>query len=132
MDSGGAGVSVMGMKSRRKGAGFEREVVAFHRDRGMPAERIPLSGAAKGSFAGDLRLGPWVAECKRRARGFGQLYAWIEHDNADLLVLRADRQPLLVVLTETTWVQLLRDAGLIPSVPGAEAIGVNIAQGDKS
>jgi hypothetical protein len=120
----------MGMKSRRKGASFEREVVAFHRNLGLAAERIPLSGAAKGSFAGDLRLGPWTVECKRRADGFRELYSWLAHDNADLLVLRADRQDLLVVLNQTTWLQLLRLAGLLPTVPGGEAIAVNPAQGD--
>lgn len=122
----------MGMKSRRKGAGFEREVVEFHRQAGLPAERIPLSGAVKGSFAGDVRLGPWLSECKRRADGFKELYAWLAHDNADLLCLRADRQPLLVVLTQTTWLDLLARAGLLdPAVArGGASSTVNTADSE--
>lgn len=102
-----------GKKSRDKGARFEREVVNFHKELGLDAERVPLSGALKGSYAGDVRIEAFIAECKRRANGFNQLYGWIEHDNADLLVIRSDNKPRMYVLTEETWLALLKQGGMI-------------------
>jgi hypothetical protein len=47
--------------------------------RGLTAERVPLSGSAGGRFAGDLLLTladrDLVAEAKVRANGFRDLYA---------------------------------------------------------
>jgi hypothetical protein len=43
-----------GKASRQKGNRAERAVVKFLQDRGFAAERIPLSGAAGGSFVGDI------------------------------------------------------------------------------
>ncbi len=43
-----------GRAPRRKGDRIEREIVALHRERGVKAERVPLSGAAGGSFSGDV------------------------------------------------------------------------------
>ena len=48
----------MGKASRDKGAGFEREMVNWHRNLGMSNEdikRVPLSGAAEG-FKGDMQI----------------------------------------------------------------------------
>lgn len=104
----------MGKASRDKGASFEREIVNWHRAIGVPAERIPLSGAVKGNYAGDLRLGPtlgMVAECKRRARGFGTLYDALDQDGADLLFVRDDRKPALVVLPMATYEAMLSWCG---------------------
>jgi len=42
-----------GARHRRKGNRVERELVAYLRDRGFAAERIPLSSSAGGSFIGD-------------------------------------------------------------------------------
>ena len=66
-----------GKGARVKGASFEREVVNWHLEKGVPAERIPLSGAVKGNYSGDLKIGPQqalLAECKRRARAWQDLY----------------------------------------------------------
>jgi len=69
-------------------------------DAGFAAERVPLSGSAGGSYCGDLTvplLGvDRIVEVKVRARGFAQLYDWLE--GRDLLVVRADRREPLVVL----------------------------------
>ena len=97
----------MGKKSRDKGAKFEREVVNFHRDMGIASERVTLSGAMKGSYAGDVVIHGMTAECKIRANGFKELYGWLEHDDADFLVIRADRRKPLYVLPEETWVKFL-------------------------
>src|SRR5690606_3456849 len=71
-----------GRRSRRKGSDAEREFAKL-----IGGERVPLSGAAGGSYTGDVvGLGlKW--ECKRRKDGFKQLYSWLE--GKDALALRA-------------------------------------------
>jgi hypothetical protein len=69
--------------------------------RGFAAERVPLSGAARGRFGGDVS---WPVlnrdlrgEVKSRGNGFNRLYDWLE--GRDFLVLHADRKGLLLVCT---------------------------------
>ena len=97
-----------GAASRRKGSRIEREIVNRHREIGIHAERVPLSGAAKGSFAGDVIVAGMVAEVKARSggSGFKTLERWLG-DN-DLLFLRRDRAEPLVVLSWATYVRLLK------------------------
>ena len=97
--------------SKRKGNGFEREVVAFLQDRGIAAERVPLSGSVKGgSFEGDIncpvRGEDWKLECKRKARAFSTLYGFIGSNNA--VVIRDDHTKPLVVMTLETFAKLAR------------------------
>ena len=66
---------------------------------GLAGERVPLSGAARGRFGGDISV-PVLGrdlrgEAKARGNGFNRLYDWL--DSRDFLVIRADRKPLLVV-----------------------------------
>jgi len=89
-----------GRASRKKGDRAERAIVHFLQDRGLAAERVPLSGSAGGSYCGDVTV-PVIgrdltAEVKVRARGFAQLYDWLA--GRDFLVVRADRREPLVVL----------------------------------
>lgn len=107
-----------GRRSRSKGVRAERELVRLLHDAGIAAERVPLSGAAGGAFAGDIRLpGGRRAEVKIRsrlprlyallddgtastifdpsARGWGQYERWL--GTADVLFVRADRMPWLVI-----------------------------------
>jgi Holliday junction resolvase len=89
-----------GKASRDMGNRAERAVVKFLQARGFAAERIPLSGAAGGSFVGDLTV-PVLGvdrcvEVKVRAKGFTQLYDWLE--GRDLLIVKADRAEPLIVL----------------------------------
>jgi len=89
-----------GRASRDKGNRLERAVVRLLQDRGLGAERIPLSGSADGSFSGDVTP-PLIGrdltiECKSRAKGFIKLYAWLE--GRDALIIKADRRDALVVL----------------------------------
>jgi hypothetical protein len=80
--------------AKRKGSGFEREVVEFLKAAGLPAKRVPLSGAMA-EYKGDVMMGGYVIECKRRKAGFRTLYGWLG-DN-DFLVFRDDKcEPLIV------------------------------------
>jgi hypothetical protein len=90
-----------GRASRQKGNRTERAIVHLLQERGLAGERVPLSGAARGRFNGDISV-PALGrdlrgEAKARANGFNWLYDWLE--GRDFLVLHADRKPLLVVAT---------------------------------
>lgn len=93
-----------GKAPRQKGDRMERAIVAFLQERGIAAERIPLSGSSPfGSFSGyDLNVSllgvDLKAECKIAAHGFQTLYKWLEHGNNDFLIVRANRSKPLVVM----------------------------------
>lgn len=89
-----------GRAAREKGDRMERELVRLLQSRGFAAERVPLSGAARGRFGGDVSI-PLLGvdrrvEVKCRADGFRELYKWLR--DADFLVIRADRQERLAVV----------------------------------
>jgi Holliday junction resolvase len=89
-----------GRASRQKGNRTERAIVRALEDAGFAAERVPLSGAARGRFGGDISV-PLLGvdrriEVKCRADGFRELYGWLE--NHDVLIVKADRLGPLVVL----------------------------------
>lgn len=98
--------------SKRKGSGFEREVVKALQEIGIAAaERVPLSGAVKGgSFEGDIECPVRginrKLECKRRARAFGTLYGWLGNNFG--LVVRDDRTEPLVVLRLRDFAELAK------------------------
>ena len=88
-----------GRASRQKGNRTERAIVRLLQERGLAAERVPLSGAACGRFGGDVSV-PVLGvdrrvEVKCRGDGFRKLYKWLA--GADFLIVRADRRELLVV-----------------------------------
>jgi len=94
----------MGKPSRDKGVRFERTIVKLLKAMGFHAERIPLSGAVKGSFSDDVIAeidgDIWRFELKKKARGdgFAMLYRWLEPESTDALIIAADRkEPLLVI-----------------------------------
>lgn len=102
----------MGKPSRDKGARIEREIVQLHRALGLDAERVPLSGASGGTFAGDVIIeGVGKAEVKARASGGGfvQLERWLAQHDA--LFLRRDRADPLVLLPWSTWARLISRKG---------------------
>lgn len=86
----------------------EREIVNLHREAGVSAERVPLSGSAGGSFTGDIVIGEGIrAEVKARkdGAGFRTLEGWLG-DN-DLLFLKRDRKDPLVVMPWHIYIRLL-------------------------
>jgi hypothetical protein len=100
----------MGKASRDKGAREERAIVNTWQDFGLAAERVPLSGAAGGSYVGDVSIPllgkDRVFEAKVRANGFKQIYEWLG-DNFGLFI-RSDRNPRLVVLREADLIEIIR------------------------
>jgi Holliday junction resolvase len=103
------GRAMSGRFSRSKGLRAERGVVALLQDAGFAAERVPLSGAARGRFGGDISV-PILGtdrriEVKCRATGFSRLYTWLA--DTDFLVLKADRREPLVVLRLSEAISLI-------------------------
>src|SRR5262249_54390074 len=105
----------MSRKSRAKGARCEREIVALHKEMGVHAEKVPLSGAARYQggahdidvYAFGKDAAPLVTEVKARANGEGfvTLERWLGENDA--LFLRRDRAAPLVLLPWDIWQRLL-------------------------
>lgn len=97
---------------RTKGLRVEREIVAMHQAMGVHAERVPLSGAAGGSYKGDVII-EFSASVRLRAevksrnegQGFALLQRWLA-DN-DMLIVKEDRKEPLVVLPWETYRKLI-------------------------
>jgi Holliday junction resolvase len=98
--------------SRNKGSRIEREIVAKHHEANIQAERVPLSGAAGGSFSGDVEVTVagrlYRAEVKARAggTGFKTLEGWLG-DN-DLLFLRRNNAQPIVTMTWDSYIELIQ------------------------
>ena len=97
--------------SKRKGDGFEREVVAYLQEQGIAAEKIPLSGAVKGgSFDSDIRCPvrglDRKIECKRRAQAFGTLYGFLGPNYA--VCVRDNRTEPLIVMRLKDFAELAK------------------------
>ncbi len=94
----------------RKGDRTERALVRLLRDHGFAAQRVPLSGAARGRFGCDLSV-PLLGvdrrvEVKARANGFAKFYDWL--DGVELLVIKADRREPLVVIPLRLAIEIAR------------------------
>ena len=89
----------MGKAKIEKGKRAERQFAKL-----IDGERVPLSGAAGGSFVGDVVGMGMRWECKVKRDGFKLLYAWLE--GKDALALKADRRPWLVVLPLETFLEM--------------------------
>ena len=97
----------MGKASRDKGARRERELVLRARSAGLAAERVPLSGAAGGSFADDVVVAGKRVEVKARANGEGFVTLERWRGKADALVLWRDRAEPQVLISLADWLALL-------------------------
>ena len=105
-----------GKRARDKGMRVERRIVNDHKDIGVKAERVPLSGAAvfRNTASTDVDIyvhgekeAPWVTEVKARASGSGwkTIEDWL--GSADALFLVQDRKTPLVVLPWEKWKEIL-------------------------
>ena len=106
-----------GKRHREKGNRVERSIVNMHHDHGIHAERVPLSGQAGGSFSGDLVIAcKYRAEVKARksGEGFATIERWLG-DN-DMLFLRRDRKPPIVVMGFEVYSEILNQAFLEPRI----------------
>ena len=105
----------MGKASKTKGARIERELVNRHRAAGITAERVPLSGAHP-SHPGDVlvTVAGRTLQCESKARaggdGFKTLETWLGTN--DVLFLKRDRQPSMVVLPWDVWLWLAKQRDL--------------------
>lgn len=103
-----------GRKSKDKGYRGEANFVNLMQDHGIGAERMPLSGALGGKWAGDVKVWTtfheWLFEGKVRANGFKKIYDWIEPANIDALFLKADRKPYLIVMKVEKFIELINEA----------------------
>ena len=93
-------------RSKEKGDRDERGLIANLADHDIDAHRVPLSGAVEG-YEGDVIIeDKYVVECKVRARGFQQIYGWLEK-HVDFLTIRQDRAERLVVMRESMFIRML-------------------------
>ncbi len=104
----------MGKSQRDKGARNERAVVNYWREQGVKADRVPLSGAVGGEYAGDVDLyafgadnAPLIGEVKARGNGggFKTITKWLGY--SDFLVLHEDKQARLYVVPERVMLRLV-------------------------
>lgn len=103
-----------GRNNKARGYALEREAVLAAEAAGLEAKRVFGSGAHKNQlgeeFAGDVVIEGLRCEMKRRKSGFKLLYDAFDQDDADVVVVRADRSPRLYMLREETFHELLRKA----------------------
>ena len=93
-------------RSKQKGDRDERGLIARLAEHGVVSHRVPLSGAVEG-YEGDVIIeDKYVVECKVRARGFQQIYGWLEK-HVDFLTIRQDRAERLVVMRESMFIKML-------------------------
>lgn len=107
--------------SKDKGSRYEREFVRLVQDAGLPAERMPLSGALGGKYRDDVLVcDTWRVECKYRkdGTGFSRLHEWL--GAADELVLPHSG---LVVYHIGFWLGLVRSR-----IDGTEPPGAFVAE----
>ncbi|MCD6379637.1 hypothetical protein J7M07_04245 [bacterium] len=98
----------MGKSQRNKGYRGEYRLVKLLQRAGIPAKRVPLSGAT--SFQkGDVVIGKDTGEVKVRRNGFKQIYRWLEEHK--YLFIKADRKEYLVVMRLKDFIRLWKEGG---------------------
>ena len=94
----------MGTSQRNKGSYHERWWCKWFTDKGVAAERQPLSGALGGEYSGDIkietRFGRLVGESKYQAAGKGFTFLTKIHkeQTADLYLLKQKTGPNFICI----------------------------------
>lgn len=93
----------MAKMQRTKGSRVERLLVEMHHEAGIPCEKVSRSG-----YTGeDLRIGDeFTGEVKARKEPMKTALAWLA--GRDLLFVKPDRQPPVVVMTWEMYAKLMR------------------------
>ena len=94
--------------SKRKGNGFEREIVNQAQASGIESERAFASnGRSLGLTENvDAGIGPFKIQAKRRKK----IADYLKPDsNVDVQVLRGDREPAFAVIRYDALLELIRD-----------------------
>jgi len=84
-------------------------VADYLTERGVPAERVPLSGSLGGKYSDDIVLGTidhpeGRIECKNRESIGDYLWKWLE--TATYLVLKKNHKQMLVVIPIDEFIRL--------------------------
>ena len=105
----------MSNRNKQRGYELEAEIVQAATKAGIEARRVFASGAYKNqlgeAFAGDVYLGGFRVEAKRRKSGFSILYRAFCQDQADVVCVRADRAERLYVVREPLFLRLISNEG---------------------
>ncbi|MFE8704121.1 hypothetical protein ACFYKX_26490 [Cytobacillus sp. FJAT-54145] len=91
----------MGKMQRDKGARVEREIANF-----LGGKRIPLSGMTS-NVKGDIEAYGMKFEVKAKKDGFKMIYSYLEKDNMDAAIIKADRKEALVILPISKFKELM-------------------------
>lgn len=100
--------------SKDKGRRLENAVVDAFTSSGHQAERVPLSGALGGKYAGDVVVGttekPLLRiECKNREVLPEYLWTYLAQGDADAVVLKKNHKKPLVVLPLDAFIRMWGD-----------------------
>ena len=102
----------MSSRNKQRGYELEHEVVVAAESAGLEAKRVFGSGAFKqqlgDDFKSDVVMEGLRIECKRRKSGFKLLYDAFLQDDADVVVVRADRSERLYITGEAKFLELLK------------------------
>lgn len=96
--------SQRGKANRRKGQRVERDFAKL-----TGGQRIPLSGALRGTLSNDVALPPELGglkvEVKYRSAGLATIYKWVLDavEKPDAVVVKAPNQPFLVIQRYDQW-----------------------------
>lgn len=99
------------MKAKQKGYRFEIAVRDMLREKGIPAERVPLSGSMGGAFADDIVIGTLQnpimrGEAKHRENINKQLWEWL--NGVDFTILKRNHKEPIVLITFEEFVEYIK------------------------